>query len=213
MSLTLYYAPRTRSFTALWLLEELGVPYTLESFDLNTGRHKENDFLALNPMGKVPLVVDDGVPVSELGAIAIYLSDRCRNVVLSPAIDAPERAAFLRWIFFASAIMEPTFGEKIFKWTIPARSVAWGSFDDMLRTLIEGLDQSVYLLGDSFSAADVLVGANARFGLMFGALPKDGPVAAYVNRLSEREAFGRALAIEQREAERFPFPEPSGQAS
>ena len=70
--LTLHYAPRTRSFTALWLLEELGQPYELESFDINTGRHKRPDFLALNPMGKVPVVIHAGTPVSELGAIAIY---------------------------------------------------------------------------------------------------------------------------------------------
>lgn len=204
--LTLYFAPRSRGFTALWLLEELGVPYHLESFDLNAERHKQPDYLALNPMGKVPLVLDGGIPVSETGAIAIYLSDKYRTTPLSPALDAPERAAFLRWVLFSSGVMEPAYGEKFFKWTVPARSVAWGSFDDMMRVLTDGLSPGPYLLGDTFSAADVVVGATARFGVMFGVIPKDGPVAAYVTRLTERPAFQRAAAIEACEAERFPLP-------
>jgi glutathione S-transferase len=92
--------------------------------------------------------------------------------------------------------MEPAFGEKFFKWTVPASSVAWGSFDAMLSTLDHAVAQRPYLLGQGFSAADVVVGANARFGVLFGALPKDGPAASYVARLSERPALVRALAIE-----------------
>src|SRR5690606_12913143 len=103
-SLKLFFAPRTRAFTALWLLEELGLPYELESFDLNAGRHKQADYLALNPMGKVPLVIHDGVPVSETGAIAIYLADRFAGhpgaATLAPAFDDPHRPAYLRWILF-----------------------------------------------------------------------------------------------------------------
>src|SRR5690606_30539389 len=105
-SLKLYFAPRSRSFTALWLLEELGVDYALESFDLRSGRHKQPDFLALNPMGKVPLVVHDGIPVSESGAIAIYLADRFHAAGLAPAIDDRDRPAFLRWVLFAGGVLE-----------------------------------------------------------------------------------------------------------
>ncbi len=202
--LTLHFAPRTRSFTAAWLLEELGVPYELKSFDLDSNHHKTEAFMAMNPMGKVPVVVDNGIPVSELGAIAIYLADKYRDTALSPTLDSPDRAAFLRWIFFSSAIMEPAFGEKFFKWNVPARSVAWGSFDDMLRTLKAGLEQGPYLLGDTFSAADVVVGATTRFGVMFGAIPKESPLTDYLARLSERPAFKRAEALEAREGERFP---------
>ncbi len=202
--LVLHYAPRTRAFTALWLFEELGIPYELESFDLASNHHKTEAFISMNPMGKVPVVVDNGIPVSELGAIAIYLADKYQDAALSPALDSPERADFLRWIFFSSAIMEPAFGEKFFKWTVPARSVAWGSFDDMLRTLQAGLVQGPYLLGDMFSAADVIVGATTNFGVMFGAIPKEDPVTGYLARLRERPAFKRAEAIEAREGERFP---------
>ena len=204
-SLTLFYAPRTRSFTALWLLEELGEPYRLESFDLNTGRHKQPDYLALNAMGKVPVVRDGEVPVSELGAIAIYLADRFPNAALAPSPEAPERAAYLRWMFFSSAIMEPAFAEKFFGWNPPARQVAWGSYGQMLEVLTRGVDTDGYLLGDRFSAADVLIGAGVGFGVRFGALPNDGPIAAYLARVSARPAFARASAIEAREGERFPL--------
>ena len=202
--LVLHYAPRTRSFTALWLLEELGIPYELNSFDLSTDHHKTDAFIAMNPMGKVPVVVDNGIPVAELGAIAIYLADKYQDAGLSPALNSPKRPDFLRWIFFSSAIMEPALGEKLFKWTVPARSVAWGSFDDMLRTLKAGLKSGPYLLGDAFSAADVVVGASTRFGVMFGAIPNQSPIDDYLARLTERPAFKRAEAIEARENERFP---------
>jgi glutathione S-transferase len=206
MALTLHYAPRTRAFTALWLVEELGLPYELASFDINTGRHKHDDFLALNPMGKVPVVVADGIPVSETGAIAIYLADRYPSANLAPALDDPRRPAFLRWVLFASGVMEPGFGEKFFKWEVPARSVAWGSFADMQRTLTAAVGEGEWLLGEQFSAADVVVGATARFGVLFGAFDKAGPIADYVARLTARPAFARASAIEARESERFPMP-------
>lgn len=202
--LTLYYAPRTRCFTALWLLEELGVDYELESFDLASGRHKQSDYLELNPMGKVPMVVDRGQAVPELGAIAIYLSDRFPEAGLAPAVDDPMRPEFLRWIFFSSAIIEPAYGEKMFGWKPAPSSLAWGSFDEMLRVATDGVSGGGWLLGDRFSAADVLVGAGLHFGMMFGILPAEGPIADYLAKFPEREAFKRANAIEQRESERFP---------
>lgn len=207
--IVLHFTPRSRAFTALWLLEELALPYELESFSLSANHHKSAGFLAMNPMGKVPVVVDHDVPISELGAIAIYLTDRYRDTVLSPALDSPKRAEFLRWIFFSSGIMEPAFGEKFFKWNVPASSVAWGSFGDMLRTLNSGLKPGPYLLGDTFSAADIIVGSTTRFGVMFGAIPDEAPITGYLERLSERPAFKRAEAIEAHECVRFPMPQTS----
>lgn len=220
--LTLYYAPRTRSFTALWLLEEFGLTYALESFDLSKGRHKQPDYLKLNPMGKVPMLVDRGTAVPELGAIAIYLADRYPAAGLAPAPDDARRPDFLRWIFFASAIIEPSLGERMFGWTPAPSSLAWGSFDEMIRVVTAGISSSDWLLGESFSAADVLVGAGLRFGMMFGAIPAEGPIADYVARCSARDAFKRAEAIEAREGARFPYEpaqapaaeaDPSGEAN
>jgi glutathione S-transferase len=206
---TLYYAPRTRAFTALWLLEELGLDYRLESFDLGSGRHKQPDFLALNPMGKVPVVVDRSVPVSELGAIAIHLADRYPEARLAPAIDGSQRPSYLRWVFFASAIMEPALAEKFFQWQVPASRVAWGSFAQMLEVVTAGVSQGPWLLGDTFTAADVLVGSGLRYAQLFGAIPREGATGDYVGRLVERAAFQRAAAIEERERKRFPPPAPS----
>lgn len=204
--LTLFFAPRTRSFSAVWLLEELGVNYRLESFSLAGGDHKSPEFLSKNPMGKVPVVMDGDIPVSELGAIAIYLNDTFADATLQVAQSSSDRPAFLRWIFFASAIMEPAFAEHLFKWNLPSRSMAWGSHQHMVDVLTGRLATSETLAGDRFSLADVYVGAQARFGLLFGAIEKGGAIDEWVTRLQERPAFQRAAAIEAREGERFPPP-------
>lgn len=203
-NLTLYFAPRTRSFAALWLIEELGEPYQLESFDFATGRHKQADYLAMNPMGKVPLVVDGETPVPEIGAMAIYLADRYTSAGLAPASTDTDRAAYLRWVFFAGAIMEPAYAQKLFEWEVSPSTVAWGSFEQMMEVLSAGLAEGPWLLGDKFSAADVTVGNNLVFGQMIGLIPQDGPVGEYLSRLKTREAFQRAEVIEMREGERFP---------
>ncbi len=136
-SLTLHYAPRTRAFTALRLLEELGADKRLESFDLSGGANLSDEFRALSPMSIVPVVVHGDATTSEVGAIAIYPADRFHDDELAPAADDPRRAAYLRWCFFASAVMEPCSGEKFFKWELPASSVALGSFERMMKTLKE----------------------------------------------------------------------------
>ena len=207
--LTLHYAPRTRSFSAVWLLEELGVDYHLESFSLATGHHKSSEFLAKNPMGKVPVVVDGDIPVSELGAIAIYLNDKFASPELRVDPTSADRPAFLRWVFFASAIMEPAFAERFFKWTLPSQQMAWGSYQHMHDILSDRLTESQTLVGDRFTLADALVGASARFGLLFGAIDKGGAICRWVQQLQERPALQRAVAIEARESERFPPPQRS----
>ena len=202
----LHYAPRTRAFTALWLLEELGIDYRLDAFNIYSGRQREPEFLAINPMGKVPAVTHAGQHVSELGAIAIYFADLFPDAGLAPAMDDLKRADYLRWCFFASAIMEPSLGEKFLKWEAPSGQMAWGSFDRMMAALLGGMDNGPYLLGEAFSAADILVGSSVRFGQMFGAFDKDGPLGDYTGRLKAREAFQRASAIEKRVGEEIPPP-------
>jgi len=203
--LVLHYAPRTRALTALWLLEELGVPYRLESFDIMSGRQRQADYLALNPMGKVPTIVEGGVAVAEMGAIAIYLADKHPEAGLAPAISDPRRGEYLRWMFFAAGVMEPAFAEKFSSWEPKPGQHAWGSFARMHDALTKGLADRPFLLGDAFSACDLTVGAMTRFGVRFGAFDKEGPLASYVARLEKRDAFVRALAIEAREGERFPM--------
>ncbi|MEM1022637.1 MAG: glutathione S-transferase [Myxococcota bacterium] len=199
----LFYAPRSRAFTALWLLEEMNLEYQLESFDLNSGRHKQEDFLKLNPMGKVPVLVERGRAVSELGAIALYLTEQHPMAAMAPPPDNERRPDFLRWLFFASAIMEPSLGEKFFKWEVPARSVAWGSFQQSTDVLTGAIQPGPWLLGVRFTAADVLVASGARFGVLFGAYDKEGPIAEYVARSTQRPAFERASAIERAQAKKL----------
>jgi len=194
--ITLLYAPRTRAFTALWLLEELGRPYRLELVDMAAGAHKRPDFLKKNPMGKVPAVLDGGTPVAETGAIAAYLADKYALGRLAPKIGDPARAVYLRWLFFAPGVMEPALGEKFFQWDVPASSVGWGSFAQMVAALAQGVRDGPFLLGETFTAADVVVASTARFGILFGALATEGPIAAYVERATAREAHRRALDIE-----------------
>lgn len=206
----LYFAPRTRSSTALWMLEELGdhLDYRLDSFDILSGRQRSAEYLAKNPMGKVPVLFHRGRHVAELGALAIYLADAFPEAGVGPAIDAPDRPDFLRWCFFASAIIEPCLAEKFYKWEIPSGRVAWGNFARMHAALVRGLEGKPYLLGEQFSMADVVVGAGVRFGLLFGAIDEEPPLTDYVERLSARPAFVRAEAIEAREGERFPMKKP-----
>lgn len=203
-SVKLYYAPRTRAFTALYLLEELGIDYELESFAIYEGRHKQPDYLALNPMGKVPLVVDNGVAVPEIGAMAIYLSDRYPESKLAPALDSPKRAEFLRWVLFASALFEPALTQKFMKWEVPASQAAWGSYEQVMDVATAAVSSGPWLLGDTFSAADAINGSNFQFGIQFGGVEKGTAIEDYVNRVTAREAWARAQEIEKREGERFP---------
>jgi glutathione S-transferase len=202
--ITLFYAPRTRSFTILWLLEELERPYRIELVDMKVGEHRRPEALLRNPMGKLPVVLDGDVPVAETAAIATYLADKYAPGRLAPALDTRARAAYLRWMFFGPSVLEPALGEKFFEWKVPDTSVAWGSLERMQQALVAGLDPGPWLLEQAFTAADVIVGSGARFGVLFGALPKEGPIADYVARLSERPAFQRAREIEERYAAQVP---------
>lgn len=202
----LFYAPRTRSFTAVWMLEELGdaIDYRLDSFLITSGRQRSEAYLAKNPMGKVPVLRHRGRHVSELGAIAIYLADLFPQAELAPAIDHGDRPEYLRWCFFSSAIFEPALAQKFFKWEVDSGTVAWGSFERMQAALLAGLKEGPYVLGDRFSMADVLVGASVRFGQQFGALDKTGVLGDYAERTQTRPAYERAAAIEAREGEKIP---------
>ncbi len=203
-TLTLYYAPRTRAITALWLLEEMNLAYRVECFDIMSGRQKRPDFLALNPMGKVPTIVDRGTPISEMAAIALYLADRYPDSAMAPSIDDPRRAAYLRWVVFAGGVMEPAYAEKFAKAEPRPGTHAWGSFDQMVEVVSAAVQPGPFLLGDMFTAADVLVGSALRFGLLFGILPKQGPLADYVARVTAREGFRRASAIDAHWGTVFP---------
>lgn len=196
--LALYYAPKTRAFRALWFLEELGQPYRLEHIDFEKGEHKGPDFLKLNPMGKLPVVVDAGTAVAESGAIMVYLSDKYSLGDLAPGADDPRRADYLRWMFFAAGVMEPAYGEKFFKWEVPARQVAWGDFASMEKVVTDAVSSGQWLLGDRFTSADVYIGSNLHWGVLWKLFAPDGPIATYVARCAARPALKRATELEEK---------------
>lgn len=193
----LFWAPQTRSSRAVWLLEEAGVDYERELVDIRgSDRHDSDEFRAASPMGKVPALVDGDVQMSESAAIALYVADRYCAGTLAPAIDAPERGKFLYWIMYTPAVIEPAMAEK-FSGVEPNRGRSgWGDFDLMIETLENALRDNIWLLGDQFCAADVLVGSSVVFMRMFDMLPASEILNTYADRCLERPAYKKALALE-----------------
>lgn len=198
--ITLYAAPRSRSLRALWLLEEIGAPYDIVPLDLERGDHKAPAILALNPMGKVPIVVVDGRPVWESPAIVAHLADLFPEAGLAPAPGTPDRADYYRWLSFATAVMEPAFAEHMARREGNARAYGWGDFASMKAALAIGLGGGDWLLPQGFTGADLLVGGNLAWFTTWAAdafadLPGLEP---YVARIRARPAYVRAA---DREAE------------
>lgn len=191
-----FYAPRTRSSRVIWMLEELGVAYELEHCDIMTeNRHDSAEFCAASPMGKVPAIQDGAVSMSESAAICLYLADRYGSGSFAPATDDNERGQFLYWMFFAPAVIEPTMAEKVGNVEPNPRRNGWGSFDLMLDTLAAGLDGRDWLMGDRFTAADVMVGSSVAFMHLFDMLPDVPTITGYVDRCVARPAYREAMRI------------------
>ena len=194
----LFWAPQTRSTRAIWMLEETGLDYDLELVDISgADRHDSDEFRAASPMGKVPALVDGDVRMSESAAICLYLADRYRSGVLAPALDDPSRGKFLYWLMYTPAVVEPAMSEK-FSGTEPnRRSSGWGDFGLMIETLEKGLADKAWILGDRFTAADVMLGSSVVFMRIFGILPDSNILGDYADRSLERPAFAKAMAINE----------------
>ena len=190
--ITLYHSPASRAFTAYWLLEELGVPFQVETVDIRKGEQKRPEYLALNPSGKVPTITDGKVVVSENPAIGIYLADRYGYGTLAPRIEDPDRGAYLKWMVYSTAVVDPVVSLHAQKIDIPAFGVSFGGYDDMVGVLTLTLKDRKYLLGDRFTAADVVLGGTISAALYRGELPDDGALLEYNQRLTQREAYHRA---------------------
>ncbi len=190
-----YHNPRSRAQMVHWMLEEAGAPYRIVAIDFEKGEHKSPSFLALNPMGKLPTIVHRGTVVTETAAIIAYLADAFPSAGLAPALDDPGRGTYYRWLFFGAGCFEPALLDTMLQRPPPERksAVGWGSYEDVLATLRTALARGPYLLGENFSAADVYVGAELRWAMMFGAPGLKGePIFdAYVARISARPAAQR----------------------
>ncbi|MBX9710733.1 MAG: glutathione S-transferase family protein [Xanthobacteraceae bacterium] len=193
----LYWAPRTRSFTAVWLMEEVGEPYERVPVDLSTRAHKTPEYLAINPMGKVPALADGEVFIAETAAICAYVAERHHDKNLAPPIGDPLRAKYLQWLFFSPGCIEPAIIQIYTKLDIPPRTAAWGDADQVFGVLDAALAKGPWILGDMFSAADVMIGSGLNNAIRIFKMVKARPnFDRYIDACVARPAFQRAMAIE-----------------
>ncbi|NJC40586.1 glutathione S-transferase [Brevundimonas alba] len=193
-----YTNPMSRGRIARWMLEELGRPYRTVVLDFGTTM-KSPEYLAVNPMGKVPAVTWRGVTVTECAAICAWLADAFPEAGLAPAFDDPARGTYLRWLFFAAGPVEAAVTAKALDLLAPAEKAGmagYGTFDQVVDALESAVSDGPWLLGDRFSAADVYVGSQIVWGLQFKSLPERDAFKAYAERLSAREAAVRARGID-----------------
>ena len=194
MSVVLYHHPFSRAANVVWMLEEVGCPYELRYVDIMAGEQKRPEFLKLNPMGKLPVIVDGEAVVSESAAIAMYLADRYSAGKLAPALDDPARGTYLRWILFAPSVIEPGSMAKAAKWEFRTGAAGWGDHATMLDAMEAAIGEGPWVLGDRFSMADVVFGGTVRYMLRFGMLETRKRFTDYAERIGERPAARAADA-------------------
>ena len=193
-----YTNPMSRGRIVRWMLEEVGQPYRAVVLDYGTTM-KAPDYLALNPMGKVPTITHGEVTVSECAAICAYLADAFPQAGLAPALNDPMRGPYLRWMFFAAGPVEAAVTARSLGLLAPADkagAVGYGTFDTVIDTLETAVSGGPYILGERFSAADVYVGSQIAWGLQFKSIPERPAFAAYAARITAREAAVRARALD-----------------
>ncbi len=193
--LTLHHSPNTRSTGALILLEELGAPFHLHLINMKAGEQRQPAYLAINPMGKVPAITHRDALVTEQVAVFLYLADLFPQAGLAPPIGDPLRGPYLRWMAFYGSCFEPALIDKAQKREPATPSMSpYSDYDTMLKTLTDQLDEGLYLLGDRFSAADLLWGTALGWTVKFGLVPELPVINAYMARINSRPAVLRARA-------------------
>ena len=190
MSLVLYHHPFSRAANVVWMLEEVGAPYELRYVDIRTGAQKAPEIVALNPMGKLPILVDGDQVVTESAAIALYLADRYAYGRLAPHVDDPARGTYLRWSLFAPSVIEPGSIAKASGWPFKEGQAGWGSLGAM-ESAVAG---RTFVLGETFSMADVIFGGTLRYMLGFKMVEPRPAFTSYSERLGARPALKRAEA-------------------
>jgi glutathione S-transferase len=193
-----YYNPHSRAATVHWMLEELGVPYEMHVLRFDKAEHKTPEFLAINPMGKVPTITHGGVVVTESAAICTYLADAFPAAGLAPAIGDPSRGTYLRWLFFSGSCIEPAVADKALGREPGKPSMmGYGTFEDTINAAALAVAKGPYVLGEQFSAADVILGSMLMYGMIFKIIPERPEFTAYAERLKTRPALQRAEAKDQ----------------
>src|SRR5258708_28730968 len=169
--LILYHSVASRAVMPLWMLEELGIPFRIEETDIRCGKSKNDSYLAINSMGKVPTLQDGETVVTESCAICLYLADRFGYGTFCPKVDDPRRGTYLRWSIFATSVLDPTINLPRSDDQEEAHHRGWGAFDAVVDTLEKALTPGPYLLGDWFTAADVIFGGMFAFAMFYNKNP------------------------------------------
>ena len=185
-----YFHPASRAATTHWMLTELDVPHEQVLLDFHAGETATAEFRALNPMGKIPTLEDDGVVVTEVAAICAYLADKFPAKALAPPPGSLKRGNYYRYMFFPGTTLEPMFTARVLGLSEEsAESTGWGDYARCMTTVESMTPDQAWALGEHFSAADVVFGGMLDFCVQFGwiAEPSD-KVAAYVQRLKSRPA-------------------------
>jgi glutathione S-transferase len=197
--LTLYHCAPSRSSVILWMLEEIGEPYDIHLLSLKKGTNREPDYLAVNPMGKVPALRHGNVVITELAAICTYLADAFPQAGLNIPLDDPRRGPYLKWLFFGPGVLEGAVMDRAYPRTgePPRAALGYGDFDTTMDVIANAVTPGPYLMGDRFTAADVVIGSNLRWGTIFKMIPQRKEFADYIGRVAERPAAKRAQAKDE----------------
>ncbi|MBD0353729.1 MAG: glutathione S-transferase family protein [Rubrobacteraceae bacterium] len=184
----LYYNPRSRAAIAKWMLDECYADYEIVNIDLEKGENKAPEFLEINPAGKLPALVDGDSRIFETAAICLYLGDKFPEANLAPKIGAPERGRYLSLMVYSTSQLEPAMGDMLMGTGPVAPQRGWTNFETV-EDVIEGkLGNGTYLLGDWFTAADIMIGSMLIWKRMWGSAPGRPKLEDYVDRLLERSA-------------------------
>ncbi|MGE0178734.1 MAG: glutathione S-transferase family protein [Sphingomonas sp.] len=196
--LVFYTNPMSRGRIARWMLEEVGEPYETVLLDYGTTM-KGADYLAINPMGKVPAIRHGDVVVTEAAAICAYLADAFPGANLAPPPGSKTRGPYYRWLFFAAGPVEAAVTGKSLGTLAPpdkAAMVGYGSYEAVIDALEGALTPGPYICGEQFTAADLYVGAQIGWGMMFGTIEKRPAFEDYVGRIQSRPAAARANELD-----------------
>lgn len=197
--ITLYHCPHSRSTSVITLLEELKAPYQLHVMNMKKGENREAAYLSVNPMGKVPAIRHDDAIVTEQVAIYPYLADLFPEAKLAPSIGDPQRGPYLRWMAFYGSCFEPALVDRWLKREVEdKKTTGYGNFDDVFNTLVGQLSKGPYMLGEQFTALDVLWGGALGWMTAFDLLPKRQEITDYVARVQSRPA---AVEVQRRDDE------------
>jgi glutathione S-transferase len=193
--LIFFHSPNTRSAGAAILLEELGAPHELHVLNMKAGEQRGADYLKINPMGKVPAILHGDALVTEQVAIFIYLGDLFSKAGLAPALNDPLRGPYLRWLAYYGSCFEPAVIDRALKRDpAPPQMCPYGDFDTMLKTLVDQLKKGPYLLGDRFSAADVLWMTSLTWITAFKLVPELTEIMDYIARIKGRPSVVKVTA-------------------